>query len=107
MPVPEGLESLNGLFEVLRERLRLPDYIGTNLDALSEVLRNLHWVEQASVVLLHDGVIFKDVTLFDVYLSILKECVDDWERGQVGRLIVVVFPAKLNERVSQLREQLI
>ena len=107
MPVREGLESLNGLFEVLRERLRLPDYIGTNLDALSEVLRNLHWVEQASVVLLHDGVIFKDVTLFDVYLSILKECVDEWERGQVGRLIVVVFPAKLNERVSQLREQLI
>jgi len=43
---------------------------------------------------------------FGVYFSILKECVDDWERGQVGRLIIV-FPAKLNERVSQLREQLI
>ena len=99
--IPSGLESLNSLFDVLRTELGLPDYFGANLDALSEVLRDLHWVDQSCVVLLHSGQTFRDDKLFGVYLSILQECVDDWRRDQEGRL-VVIFPASMEERVRSL-----
>jgi RNAse (barnase) inhibitor barstar len=99
--IPSGFDNMDSLFDVLRTKLGLPDYFGANLDALSEVLRDLHWVDQASVVLLHDGSTFKDAKLFGVYLSILQECVEDWKRDQEGRL-VVVFPSKMEEQVASL-----
>ena len=99
--IPSELDNLNSLFDVLRTGLGLPDYFGANLDALSEVLRDLHWVDQACVVLVHMGTTFSDDKLFGVYLSILQECVDDWKRDQEGRL-VVMFPAKMESQVSNL-----
>jgi RNAse (barnase) inhibitor barstar len=99
--IPSGLDNMDSLFDVLRTQLGLPDYFGANLDALSEVLRDLHWVDQACVVLVHDGSTFKDAKLFGVYLSILQECVEDWKRDQEGRL-VVVFPSKMEEQVASL-----
>ena len=99
--IPSGLENLNSLFDVLRTELGLPDYFGANLDALSEVLRDLHWVDQSCLVLLHSGHTFSDDKLFGIYLSILQECVDDWKRDQEGRL-VVIFPASMEERVRSL-----
>lgn len=99
--IPSGLENLNSLFDVFRTELGLPDYFGANLDALSEVLRDLHWVDQSCVVLLHNGATFSDDKLFGVYLSILQECVDDWKRDQDGRL-VVIFPANMAEQIRNL-----
>ena len=92
--IPSRLDDFNALFGVLRERLGLPEYFGSNLDALSEVLRDLHWVDQSCVVLSHNGATFNDEKLFGVYLSILQECIDDWKRDQDGRL-VVVFPSNM------------
>ena len=99
--IPENLEGSTELFEVVKQQLGLPRYFGKNWDAFSECLRDLSWVPQRTVALVHSGRTFKDDRLWKVYLDVLKECIQDWREGEEHR-IVAVFPDKCRDEVAIL-----
>jgi RNAse (barnase) inhibitor barstar len=102
--IPSQLSTFSELYAVLKSELGLPDYFGENLDALSDCLRDLHWVEQEVVLFVHNGIPFSNERSRQAYLSILRECVMDWERDQPGRL-QVQFGTADRERVEEIAHQ--
>lgn len=89
--VPSRLTSRAMLFDALRKNLRLPDYFGGNWDALSDCLRDLSWIEQRRVVIVHDDVPALDAKSLATYVDVLGECVADWKSNDMHELFVV-FP---------------
>lgn len=99
--IPKGIPSLNVLFDILKKSLSLPEYFGENLDALSDCLTDLHWVDQRCVLMVHEGQTFYDERLFGTYLSVLGECVEDWQRDPEPRLYVA-FPLNMSDKIRSL-----
>lgn len=99
--IPANLGCTDELFSVLEERLRLPGYSGRNWNALSDLLRDMHWVEQRTVILLHKALPNLGSADSANYLSVLAEAAADWKPDEPHEL-VVVFPESLRVRILQL-----
>lgn len=96
--VPPGLTSTYSLLSALRDSLRFPDYFGLNWNALSDCLRDFHWLSQRAIVLVHDdlpGIPESDLAL---YLDVLAEAVRSW-RPEEGHSLRVLFPTQARAHV--------
>ena len=99
--IPGEISSAETLLEVLYERARLPGYLGFNWNALSDCLRDLHWVECREVVLLHAGLPKLPLDQLRSYLDVLAESVASWTQGEAHSL-KVVFPMAARVQVADL-----
>lgn len=99
--VPPLLSSRSELLSALEDALQLPSYFGQNWDALSDCLRDLSWIGQRRVILVHDDVPPLGDQTLAVYLDVLSQCVRDWNTGADHQL-VVVFPRESRERIAQI-----
>lgn len=52
----ERCPTLVDFYKQIQIALQIPDYFGHNLDALEEVLSDLEWIEQSSILLLIKGI---------------------------------------------------
>jgi RNAse (barnase) inhibitor barstar len=89
--VPHRLSSRDDLFKVLRRELLLPDYFGENWDALSECLRDLSWITNRRVVIVHEDLPRLDNQTLSTYLDVLLKSAQDWKPEEDHELLVV-FP---------------
>jgi RNAse (barnase) inhibitor barstar len=89
--LPENLANKEELLQALYEQLQFPGYFGFNWDALSDCLRDFHWLASRTVVLMHADL--PRLTPHDcrTYLAILAEAVDSWKREEEHEFRVV-FP---------------
>jgi len=99
--IPAGLTSAEALLQALYEQARLPGYFGFNWDALSDCLRDLHWVECHEVVLLHADLPKLPPHELRTYLDVLAECVASWTPGEEHSL-KVVFPSAARSQVANV-----
>jgi hypothetical protein len=90
------------LLDRLATQLSFPEYFGSNWDALSECLRDLSWIGDGDVAIVHrelptslgpDGI--------RLYLGLLKDAAETW-RARATRELVVAFPRAARETVSKL-----
>ena len=99
--VPAGVRNRNELFEVLQRELRLPDYFGRNWDALSECLRDLSWILQRRVAIIHEGVPQLEAKELSAYLEVLVECVRDW-KGDAQHELIIVFEKEARAAIEDI-----
>ncbi len=97
--IPQGINDVAELLNALYERLNLPGYFGFNWNALSDCLRDLHWVDSFRLVLFHEDLPGLKKDELKIYLDILNEAVQDWCIDEEHRLIVI-FPPTTRERVA-------
>jgi RNAse (barnase) inhibitor barstar len=86
-----GINSKEELFKQLSDKLEMPEYFGYNWDALSDCLRDFHWIEQQKIILVHDDFLLLNEHELSTYLQVLFEAVQDWKDGEEHSL-EVVFP---------------
>ncbi len=101
--IPVGLASSEALLHALYEKARLPNYFGFNWDALSDCLRDLHWIEKHDIVLLHADLPALPSADLRTYLDVLAECVASWRPGEEHSLRVV-FPTNALDQVIKVCE---
>jgi hypothetical protein len=77
------------LFELLYHLLAFPGYFGFNWDALSDCLRDFHWIDEKIIVIVHDELPNIPVAELKIYLDILCDAVIDWKPGEAHSLKVV------------------
>jgi RNAse (barnase) inhibitor barstar len=77
--LPANLANKEELLQALYEQLQLPGYFGFNWDALSDCLRDFHWLESRTVVLVHADLPRLTPQDCRTYLAILAEAVDSWK----------------------------
>ena len=89
--VAAGMKTKDEFLAELSRVLNLPGYFGNNWDALSDCLRDFHWLSQRDIVLVHTD--FPPLPLADqrTYLDVLKDACLDWRPEEEHRF-VVLFP---------------
>lgn len=96
LPVTEGRVEL---LAALAQALRLPEYFGHNWDALEECLRDLSWIPEGRVRIVHPV-----VPPYLVYVELLRDAQDFWlgQPAGDGKLLEAVFPASERKRLADL-----
>jgi hypothetical protein len=100
--VPAGIRTARALLSTISEALKFPEYFGLNWNALSDSLRDLHWMHEREVVLAHDDLPPIEVEDQRIYLDVLAEAVESWKPQEEHRLRVV-FPEASKDEVLRLR----
>lgn len=96
--IPASISGSKAIFDALYEQLRLPNYFGFNWNALSDCLRDLSWIDQHRVVLVHYDLPNLGRADTFTYLDVLRECINSWKPGESHQLIVL-FPSTVQSRV--------
>jgi RNAse (barnase) inhibitor barstar len=99
------INSKDQLFTELNDKLMLPEYFGFNWDALSDCLRDFHWIEQKGIVLIHDDVPKIDESTLYTYLKILDKAAQDWKEGE-EHYFEIVFSEKAESLVNRYLEKI-
>jgi RNAse (barnase) inhibitor barstar len=94
-----GINDKEELFKQLSDRLEIPDYFGYNWDAMSDCLRDFHWIKQQKIILVHDDFPQLNEHELSAYLQILFEAVQDWKEGE-EHSFEVVFPESVRSLVE-------
>lgn len=94
------INSKEELFKQLSDKLEMPKYFGSNWDALSDCLRDFHWIEQQKIILVHDDFLLLNEHELSTYLQVLFEAIQDWKDGEEHSL-EVVFPESVRSIIEQ------
>jgi RNAse (barnase) inhibitor barstar len=95
-----GINSKEELFKQLSGKLEMPEYFGYNWDAISDCLRDFHWIEQQKIILVHDDLPLLNEHELSTYLQVLFEAVQDWKDGEEHSL-EVIFSESVRSMVEQ------
>jgi len=93
--------SRSALFAGLAEALKLPEHFGHNFDALEECLRDLSWIPEKTVALVHEhlpGLPKKELV---TYLEILSGAANGWKPGDAHEFLVF-FPPEARKPVMAM-----
>lgn len=88
--VPAGFTKRHQLLECLKAGLKCPDDVGSNWDALDEVLNDLAWLSATTIIIAHEDFPQLPDQDFGIYLDILESAVEEW-RGHGGKSLSVLF----------------
>jgi hypothetical protein len=118
--VPLGIRSKGDLFAALADIGRFPGHFGSNWNALLDCLRDLSWITNRKVVILHSDLPLQDnPSECRIYLEILQIALADWlkpskpepnmvespfEWPYVEHELRVVFPIETRATVVRLVE---
>ena len=99
--IAAGLASTDALFQALYDALELPGYFGFTWGALSDCLRDFHWLDQRRIVLQHADLPAIPTPDLRTYLGVLAEAQATWKPAEEHWLIVV-FPTAVRDEVARL-----
>jgi hypothetical protein len=100
--VPRGTRGKRELLALLARQLVFPAWFGHNWDALSDCLRDFHWLADGQrVVIAHDALPLTDVEQRRIYLDVLRESASSWHPGEAHSL-VAVFPMSARRAIAAL-----
>ena len=82
LEVPAGIRSKEELLAGLVRAGKFPQYFGGNWDALLDCLRDLGWIREIQIVIVHSDVPLRANPVdCRIYLEILSEVANDWTRS--------------------------
>jgi len=94
-----NIQNENELFNSLKLQLKFP-YFGFNWNALYDLLRDFHWIEQKGVVIVHDDWPKLEKRSLDIYMNVLIDSVLDWKEGE-DHYLEAVFPEQYKGIVEE------
>jgi len=114
--VPAAIRSKADLLAALAGVGHFPSYFGANWDALLDCLRDLSWIANRRVVIVHDDLPLRDDQVeCSTYLETLQAALTDWAEGArpataesppewpyVDHELRVVFPTWANAVVARV-----
>src|SRR5581483_2308746 len=98
--MPSGIQDEDSLLKTFRDGLRFP-YFGYNWDALFDCLRDLSWIKEPIVVIIHQVLPWLDREALRIYLEILSDSVRHWRRRN-GHKLEVFFPEAVRSAVRNI-----
>lgn len=99
--VEQGITTKEELLEALSTQLGFPEYFGRNWDALLDMLRDLSWIRERRVAILHDGMPELAPAEVRTYLRVLQHAMSSWGQGD-AHILDVIFTADAAPMVARL-----
>lgn len=96
------IEGSDDLLKMLCYSLWFPPYFGFNWNALDECLRNLEWIPDRKIAIVHHAI--PDLPAPDklTYLQVMRDAVRDWQFRPGQKALEVVFPTICEDEVRRL-----
>ena len=101
--LPTNINGKEDLLKELSAKLNFPDYFGFNWDALYDCLRDLNWINQKEIVLVHDELPLLDNETLKNYINLLYMTVQDWQISEEHQF-EVVFSERYINQIEQIRK---
>lgn len=86
--VDPNIADTDELLRSLYYLLWFPGYFGFNWNALYDCLRDLDWISENKVMIVHDSLPGIPDSDLRIYLEILKDCILDWVNDEKHQLEV-------------------
>ncbi|WP_257667142.1 barstar family protein [Parapedobacter tibetensis] len=99
--VDSNVRTKGELLNELYNKLQLPDYFSFNWDALSDCLRDFHWMQNKGIVLIHTVIPHIEENDLKIYLEILNDAVQDWQTDE-NHYLEVIFPKSSEDALKAL-----
>ncbi|WP_053076564.1 barstar family protein [Caenimonas sp. SL110] len=99
--LPSGIQSAQELLKALAEELKFPDYFGNNWNALFDCLRDLAWIAEREICIVHSDLPRLPDAELTVYLEVLRDAIADWRTDEPHE-IVAVFRDADRDRILDL-----
>ena len=80
--IPGGLVATQELLATLANKLSLPPYFGFNWNALADCLRDLGWIKESRVALVHSDLPRIPEDDCRQYVDVLSEAIGSWKPGE-------------------------
>jgi RNAse (barnase) inhibitor barstar len=103
--VPKNITDARQLLVELNKRLSFPGYFGFNWNALSDCMRDFHWVSQRHIFLVHEDLPALSNADLMQYIEVLDESVLSWKTKK-NHSLVVVFPESCRRRIEQVADEI-
>lgn len=87
----DQVENEYDLFGKIAKALQFPDSAGGGWNSIDDALRDLSWISEKEVVLIHQALPQLSSTAWQTYISIVSYAVDSWENDPEHHL-TVFFP---------------
>ncbi len=97
------VDSEQHLLRNLSESLNFPEYFGNNWSALLDCLSDLDWVEESTVVLIHNTIPRIHESILRPYLSTLEGALERWRDDGRPNQLIIVFPPDALEIFRYMR----
>ena len=105
--LPAGIKSKKQLLQELSEKLKFPTYFGFNWDALSDCLRDFHWLNEKQIILVHSDLPVLTDSDTKLYLELLLYAIQDWNQDPTTEhKLEIVFPKDAEEMVRRYLSQI-
>ena len=87
--VPAGISDSKVLLGAVADVLAFPAYFGGNWNALFDCLRDFHWTDKRTIVLVHEDLPKIPPGDLKVYLEVLRDAAADWTADEPHELVIV------------------
>ncbi len=98
--IPAGVRTKRELLAIYARELKLPKYFGWNWDALDECLRDLSWLPEGRIALVHADLPLRNPQSKAIYLQLLCDVCSATAESE--RPIGIVFPTACRNQVVEL-----
>ena len=76
-------QTIESFYDLIAQILNFPDYFGKNLDALDEMINDLGWIEQKTVVVVFrnygDLLADENEEMKEMMLTVLETAAEEWK----------------------------
>lgn len=99
--VDPNIADTDELLRSLYYLLWFPGYFGFNWNALYDFLRDLDWISENKVMIVHESLPAIPDSDLCIYLEVLKDCILDWVNDEKHQL-EVYFNEKDQDKIDRL-----
>jgi len=97
---PESLNSKESLLNEFSKKALFPDYFSMNWDSFEECLRDLSWIKQKRLIIIHKHLpLLNSKKNLKIYLEILNDASTYWKLYEPHELLII-FPTSLKESIE-------
>ena len=97
----EDVSTEEALFRDLKDKLHFPHYFGFNWNSVWDCLRDMSWITERGVIIVHKELPFVDDSILKAYIKLLVDASLDWKPGE-AHFLKIYFSERDRAKIGNM-----